>query len=125
MTNWHVVEGATEIEVTLFNGKSYDARLVGRDRTDDVAVLAIQAPPEELVPVVFGDSTRPAGGSAGLCPGEPLRPGADAQHRHHLQHGPPHPPPRAAITGPSRSSRSTPRSIPAAPAGRSWTATPG
>jgi S1-C subfamily serine protease len=58
VTNWHVVEAAQEIQATLFNGKSYDARLIGRDRTDDVAVIRIQAPPEELFPVVFGDSTR-------------------------------------------------------------------
>jgi S1-C subfamily serine protease len=58
VTNWHVVEGAREIQVTLFNGKSYDARLVGRDLTNDVAVISIQAPSEEFFPVVFGDSGR-------------------------------------------------------------------
>lgn len=58
LTNCHVVEGAQEIQVTLFNGKSYVGRLVGQDRVTDVAVLRIEAPPEELFPVMFGDSNR-------------------------------------------------------------------
>jgi S1-C subfamily serine protease len=58
VTNFHVVEGAREIQVTLFNQKSYDARLVGRDLINDVAVIKIEAPPEDLFPVVFGESSR-------------------------------------------------------------------
>lgn len=58
VTNHHVVEGAQRIEVMLFNDKIYDARLVGQDPVTDVAVIKIDAPPEELFPVVFGDSSR-------------------------------------------------------------------
>ena len=58
LTNYHVVEGSQEIEVTLFNNKSYDARIVGFDASTDVAVIKITAPAEELFPVVFGDSSR-------------------------------------------------------------------
>ncbi len=58
VTNFHVVEGAREIQVMLFNDKTYDARLVGQDPVTDVAVIKIDAPPEELFPVTFGDSTR-------------------------------------------------------------------
>ncbi len=58
LTNLHVVDEAKEIQVTLFDGKSYPARLVGQDRVTDVAVLKIEAPAETLVPIVFGDSTR-------------------------------------------------------------------
>jgi S1-C subfamily serine protease len=72
VTNWHVVEGARQIEVTLFNGKSYDARLVGRAATDDVAVIRIQAPPEELFPVVFGDSSRLRVGQRVFALGNPF-----------------------------------------------------
>jgi len=58
LTNGHVIDGARAIQVTLFTGKSYDAELVGQDATNDVAVLKIDAPNEDLFPVVFGDSTR-------------------------------------------------------------------
>jgi S1-C subfamily serine protease len=58
VTNSHVVEGARQIQVTLFDGKTYEAALVGQDPTNDVAVLQIDAPPESLYPVQFGDSER-------------------------------------------------------------------
>ncbi len=58
LTNYHVVEKAQNIEVTLFDGTSYQARLVGGDAATDVAVLQIAAPREKLFPVIFGDSSR-------------------------------------------------------------------
>lgn len=58
VTNSHVIEGAQEIQVTLYNSKSYEARLVGFDPGTDIAVIRINAPPEELYPVRFGDSSR-------------------------------------------------------------------
>lgn len=58
LTNYHVVEDAQEIDVTLFDGRSYRAALVGSDPPTDVAVLRIEAPIESLFPVVMGDSTR-------------------------------------------------------------------
>lgn len=57
LTNFHVVDGAREIRVTLFDGETYDARLVGGDPDTDVAVLKIEAPADSLFPVVFGNST--------------------------------------------------------------------
>jgi len=51
-----VVDGAQEIEVTLASGNTFPAKLVGHDLTDDVAVLKINAPVEELKPVVLGES---------------------------------------------------------------------
>ena len=57
LTNFHVVENAKEIHVTLFDGKTYGARLIGGDPDTDVAVVKINAPPESLFPVVFGNST--------------------------------------------------------------------
>ena len=58
LTNFHVVEEANEIQVTLFDGKTYDARPVGVDPTTDLAVLKIDAPPKSLFPVTFGNSSR-------------------------------------------------------------------
>jgi S1-C subfamily serine protease len=57
LTNYHVIEGAREIRVTLFDGKDYVGKLVGGDPDTDVAVLKIDAPAESLFPVVFGSSS--------------------------------------------------------------------
>lgn len=56
LTNYHVVEGAKEIQVALFDGAAHQAKLVGFDPATDVAVIKIEATPESLVPVVFGQS---------------------------------------------------------------------
>jgi len=58
LTNFHVVDGAREIQVTLYDGKTYEATLIGQDPATDVAVLKIKAPAESLHPVRFGDSSR-------------------------------------------------------------------
>jgi serine protease Do len=52
ITNAHVVDGGTEYSVTLSNGESYEAKLLGMDIDSDVAVLKIEA--EGLTPAVFG-----------------------------------------------------------------------
>ncbi len=57
LTNYHVVEGAQQIEVTLSSGKTYPARFIGHDAVNDVAVLKIDAPAEDLFPIQFGDSS--------------------------------------------------------------------
>ena len=51
LTNHHVIEGAREIMVTLFNGQSYEAQVVGSDPPNDMAVLKIDAPVDELFPI--------------------------------------------------------------------------
>jgi S1-C subfamily serine protease len=56
LTNFHVIDGAKEIEVTLHDGKSYDGRVVGKDESNDVAVLKIDAPATSLIPVALGES---------------------------------------------------------------------
>ncbi|MBI3865077.1 MAG: trypsin-like peptidase domain-containing protein, partial [Planctomycetia bacterium] len=56
LTNNHVIDGARQVTVTLFDGKSYEARYVGADPINDVAVIKVEAPIESLHPVVFGDS---------------------------------------------------------------------
>jgi S1-C subfamily serine protease len=72
LTNYHVVEDAREIEVTLFDGKSYEGHLVGRDPSSDVAVLRIDAPPESLFPIRFGDSNRLKVGQRVFALGNPF-----------------------------------------------------
>ena len=58
LTNFHVVEGAKEVQVTLFSGKSYIAEVIGVDPPTDIAVLKIEAVPEELFPVEIADSSK-------------------------------------------------------------------
>ena len=56
LTNFHVVQGARQINVVLFNEDSYPATLVGADPVNDIAVLKIDAPAEDLFPVTLGNS---------------------------------------------------------------------
>ena len=72
LTNFHVVDGAREIHVTLYDGKTYDARLVGSDPDTDVAVLKIDAPPESLFPVAFGNSANLLVGQRVFAIGNPF-----------------------------------------------------
>ena len=57
LTNFHVIEEAREVTVTLYDGKSYEARFIGADPVNDVAVIKIEAPQDILFPVTFGDSS--------------------------------------------------------------------
>lgn len=55
VTNYHVISGSTAIKVTLNNGEMYDAKLVGGEELNDVAVLKVDGV-SGLKPVVLGDS---------------------------------------------------------------------
>jgi S1-C subfamily serine protease len=55
LTNFHVIEDARQVEVTLHNRKKYRATIVGTDRSHDLAVVQIKA--TDLQPMVLGDST--------------------------------------------------------------------
>ncbi|MFT6092964.1 MAG: S1-C subfamily serine protease [Pseudohongiellaceae bacterium] len=57
VTNYHVVQQADRVSVTLQDGTTYDARPVGLDAGKDLAVLKIDAPAADLVPVIPGDSS--------------------------------------------------------------------
>jgi S1-C subfamily serine protease len=72
LTNNHVIDDAREIQVTLHDGSSYDARLIGKDEITDIAVLKIDAPPESLHPVELGDSTRLKVGQRVFAIGNPF-----------------------------------------------------
>src|SRR5262245_60560953 len=57
LTNYHVVEDANKVWVTLPGGKDpFEGEIVGQDPDNDIAVLKINAPPDELFPVPIGTS---------------------------------------------------------------------
>ncbi len=70
VTNYHVVSGANTINVTLYNGGTYDATLIGGDSDYDVAVLKINE--TGLTPVTLGDSADVNVGDTVLAIGNPL-----------------------------------------------------
>lgn len=70
VTNYHVISGAESIKVAFFNGKSYDAELVGGEEENDVAVLKIDA--TGLTPVILGDSDKSKVGEQVFAIGNPL-----------------------------------------------------
>lgn len=57
LTNFHVVDGADQVEVTLASGNSYEAELIGGDKEHDIAVLRIQDAPADLQPITLGMSS--------------------------------------------------------------------
>ena len=70
LTNYHVIENASSITVSLYDGTTYQASLVGYDESNDLAVLKVEA--EDLVPVVLGDSDQLNVGDSVLAIGNPL-----------------------------------------------------
>ena len=70
VTNAHVVDNATEITVTLQDGRDLAATVVGSDVPSDVAVLKV--PPESLTQVALGDSTRLEVGDFVVAIGNPF-----------------------------------------------------
>jgi len=71
LTNRHVIDDADEIGVTLASGKTYDAKLVGKDARTDVALLKIEAK-EPLTVVPLGDSDRSEVGDWVMAIGNPF-----------------------------------------------------
>ncbi|MEA2632963.1 MAG: hypothetical protein QOE66_3182, partial [Chloroflexota bacterium] len=72
LTNYHVVEGAQTVQVTLFDGSTHDAEVVGEDASNDVAVVRVHVPTDRLVPVALGDSSKLLVGQKILALGNPF-----------------------------------------------------
>ncbi|MDR2643806.1 MAG: trypsin-like peptidase domain-containing protein [Planctomycetaceae bacterium] len=58
VTNAHVISQADIIFVTLFNGESFQATVIGEDPVTDIAVIRITAPKSQLFPVSVADSSK-------------------------------------------------------------------
>jgi len=72
VTNNHVVNGATAIQVTLSDGTRATAQLTGTDAADDLAVIKITPPSSNLAVVTIGDSSQLKVGQEVLAIGNPL-----------------------------------------------------
>jgi Do/DeqQ family serine protease len=70
VTNNHVVKDADEIDVTLFNGKSYKAKIIGTDPQTDLALIKIDE--KNLSFVAFGDSDKIEVGEWVVAVGNPF-----------------------------------------------------
>jgi S1-C subfamily serine protease len=72
VTNFHVVQGAEEIEVSFTNRDSVEARLVGSDASTDLAVLKVDVDARALTPLRLGDSDQVRIGDSVVAIGNPL-----------------------------------------------------
>ncbi|MBX3047152.1 MAG: trypsin-like peptidase domain-containing protein [Anaerolineales bacterium] len=72
VTNQHVVDRARGIEVVFHNGDRATAVVLGTDVDSDLAVLKVDSPPEQLVPLVFGDSEQVRVGQLVIAIGNPF-----------------------------------------------------
>ena len=70
LTNFHVIENSNAITVSLYDGTEYEAKLIGYDERNDIAVLKVDA--ENLVPVILGDSDTLNVGDPVVAIGNPL-----------------------------------------------------
>ena len=70
ITNYHVIEGANTVTVSTYDGTQYDAKIIGYDESNDVAVLKVEA--EGLTPVVIGSSSKLNVGDNVVAIGNPL-----------------------------------------------------
>jgi S1-C subfamily serine protease len=72
LTNWHVVENAVKVTVSLEEGKTVNAQVVGKDPSNDLAVLRIPTEGLTLHPLTLGDSSTVQVGDPVLAIGNPF-----------------------------------------------------
>src|SRR5580692_11237370 len=70
LTNNHVIDGATDVRVTLSDKREFQAHIVGADPKTDVAILKIDA--KNLSPITIGDSSKVQVGDIALAIGNPF-----------------------------------------------------
>ncbi len=72
VTNNHVVDGATRITVTFYDGTTVEASLVGADSDSDLAVIKVNTNTAQLQPVTMADSTQLKVGQLAIAIGNPF-----------------------------------------------------
>ena len=70
VTNQHVIEGADEISITLYNGEQLEAKVIGSDPEADIAILQIDH--EGLIRIPFADSSKLRVGDFAVAIGNPF-----------------------------------------------------
>ncbi|MFZ1990670.1 MAG: trypsin-like peptidase domain-containing protein, partial [Alphaproteobacteria bacterium] len=93
VTNNHVIDGAHDVKITLTDGSSYTAKIIGHDDKTDVALLKIDAT-KKLPYVSFGDSDKARVGDWVVAVGNPyglggtVTAGIISAHHRDIQEGP-------------------------------------
>lgn len=72
VTNAHVVQGARQVQVTLADGRTYEASVVGTDASSDLAVLKLAGDSPDLAPIAVGDDAQLRVGDPVMAVGSPL-----------------------------------------------------
>jgi S1-C subfamily serine protease len=72
VTNYHVVQGATHLEVNFVNGLKTRATLVGSDLDSDLAVIKVNVPADQLKPLILGNSDQILTGQQVIAMGNPF-----------------------------------------------------
>jgi S1-C subfamily serine protease len=73
LTNNHVVDGTTTVQVTLTNGNTIDGKVLGTDPVDDLAIVKVDpAAVAGIKPLTFGDSSLVVPGQMAIAIGNPL-----------------------------------------------------
>ncbi len=72
LTNYHVVENAVKVQVSFEKGQNVEAKVIGKDPSDDLAVLSIPTDGLTLHPLTLGDSSAVQVGDPVLAIGNPF-----------------------------------------------------
>ena len=72
VTNFHVIKNADRLQVTLFDNSTYEAKILGQDPFNDLAVLQIDCPAGKLYPIELGSSDDLKVGQKVLAIGNPF-----------------------------------------------------
>jgi S1-C subfamily serine protease len=72
LTNYHVVENAVKVMVSFEHGKAVEAKVIGKDPSNDLAVLRISTEGLTLHPLALGDSSKAQVGDPVLAIGNPF-----------------------------------------------------
>lgn len=71
ITNYHVVEGATDLEVDFSSGLKVRGKVIGTDLDSDIAVIEVKVPADQLAPLPLGDSEALRVGQSVVAIGNP------------------------------------------------------